>query len=177
MSITLEKMKTLPQDNFPEVVIVHSIGGSKLNPLADTSNHTFKGVQDHHISLGWENFGYHWFISKNGIETEGRPEHYHGAHTTDWNYKSIGICLSGNFDATLPTKEQEITLARRLTAIRANYPNIPIEPHRKYAKTKKSCYGKLLSDDYARNLLIAPVDTKSILLKRIEELTELVKQL
>ena len=155
---TLEQMKISPQDNFPQYIIVHNIGGTKLNPLLDTSNNTFKHEQKYHLSLNWENFGYHWFISKNGDITAGRPETYHGAHTKEqeMNFKSIGICLAGNFDATLPTKEQENSLAGLLNAIRGRYPAITFDkivPHRRFAN--KTCFGKLLKDDWASNLLIS----------------------
>ena len=160
---TYKNFKNRPQDNFPELIIVHHSGGTDKNPLEDTSNHTAKTMEDYHLSLGWEGLGYQYVIHKNGDIWLGRPETYHGAHTVDFNYRSIGICLAGNFDATLPTKEQESALKGLIEAIRGRY-NIPLDkilPHRKFAN--KTCYGKRLPDDWARKLVDLPnVDREDI---------------
>lgn len=152
--ITLEQMNKLPKDNSPEWIIIHHSGGTDADPLADTSHHTFKTIQDYHLSLGWENIGYHKIVEKDGKIVEGRPEHYHGAHATNYNKKSIGIVLSGNFDVTLPTKAQEDSLRELLVLLMAKYtiPKEKIVPHRKFAN--KTCFGKKLSDTWAQNLLI-----------------------
>lgn len=170
---TFEQMKISPKDNFPQMIIVHHVGGTNANPLLDTSNQTFKVIQDYHISLGWENFGYHWYIEKSGNILEGRPEHYHGGHTINHNNDSVGICLAGNFDATLPTKEQENALKVLLNAIRGRYPVIgdKIYPHRKFAN--KTCYGKLLSDTWALDLVKTTFDkvaVKNQIIKLLEQL-------
>lgn len=159
---TLEAMAQSPKDNFPEYLIIHHFGGTDQNPLSDSSNQTFKVVQDYHISLGWENIGYHYVIEKLGKIVPGRPEHYHGAHTSeqDMNKRSLGIALAGNFDATLPTKEQEQALAGLLATLKGKY-SVPAEkivPHRHF--TIKTCYGRKLADDWARNLSSIPVVDK-----------------
>lgn len=139
--------------NTPEYIIVHHTGGTDLDPLADTSHHTFEIVDSYHKSLGWESFGYHYFIDKSGKITPGRAEDYHGAHTKGYNEKSIGICLAGNFDATLPTTEQVETLRVLLSELAKKY-NISTEkivPHREFAN--KTCYGRRLADDWAQKLL------------------------
>jgi N-acetyl-anhydromuramyl-L-alanine amidase AmpD len=170
---TFEEMRKSPTDNFPEWIVVHHVGGTDLNPLLDTSNQTFKIIQDYHLSLGWENIGYHWVIEKDGKMIAGRPETYHGAHTKeqDINSKSVSICLAGNFDATLPTKEQENALAGLIALILGRYPAIPplkIVPHRYF--TNKTCYGRLLADNWAKNLV---VDKSAIKAKIIELLNTL----
>ena len=150
---TYLKFKNSPKDNIPEYLIVHHSGGTDANPLEDTSHHTANIMESYHLSKGWEGLGYHYVIHKNGDIWKGRPEHYHAAHTVGYNNKSIGICLAGNFDATLPTKEQEKSLTTLLKELQTKY-NIPsdkIVPHRKFAT--KSCFGNKLKDDWARNLL------------------------
>src|SRR3990172_1199583 len=104
---TYKKLKNKPQDNFPVRVFVHHTGGTKNDPLADTSHHTAVIVEAGHINTnGWEGLGYQEFIEKDGKVWLGRPATYHGAHVKEngWNKKSIGICLAGNFDVTLPTE-------------------------------------------------------------------------
>jgi len=141
------------QDNFPEFIIVHHTGGTDADPLADTSHHTFEIVKEWHLHKGWEDIGYHYFIEKDGKLTAGRKETYHGAHTVGYNEKSIGICLAGNFDQTMPTEAQEQALTSLMKDIRTRY-KIPIEkilPHRHFAN--KTCYGRRLADDWAQKLL------------------------
>ncbi len=139
--------------NTPEFLIIHHTGGTNANPLLDTSNHTFEIIDAYHKSLGWEGFGYHYLIEKDGTVRKGRAEDYHGAHTKGYNEKSIGICLSGNFDATLPTKAQEEWLRKLLVTLTDKYkiPKEKIVPHREFAT--KTCYGRRLADDWAQKLL------------------------
>ena len=140
--------------NKPRCLIIHHSGGTDANPLADTSHHTAEVIKSWHLAKGWSDVGYHWLIERNGKIVKGRDEMSTGAHCVGWNEKSIGICVIGNFDATLPTKEQEDSLRMLLREILNRYPNIPkdaIYPHRKYAV--KSCYGKKLSDTWAVDLL------------------------
>lgn len=149
--------------NTPEFLIVHHTGGTKKNPLLDTSHHTFEIIDEYHKSLGWEGFGYHYFIDKAGALKAGRAENYHGAHTKGYNTRSIGICLAGNFDFSLPTAEQIATLKILLRDLRVKYliPRENIVPHRRFAE--KSCYGNNLPDDWASNL-VALDDLKDKLL-------------
>lgn len=145
--------------NVPEFLIVHHTGGTDANPLADTSHHTFEIVDDWHRKL-WQFrsslghfIGYHYFIDKTGKVTQGRADADEGAHVRGMNLKSIGICLAGNFDATLPTAEQTEALTEVLKELSAKHsiPVANIVPHRKFSN--KTCYGNKLSNDWAANLL------------------------
>lgn len=102
--------------NIPKFLIIHHCGGTDLNPLADSSNQTFEDVNAYHrtapnvwlgylSSLGYA-IGYHYFIEKNGKVTQGRADTDEGAHCKGFNTQSIGICLAGNFDATMPSQAQ-----------------------------------------------------------------------
>lgn len=140
-------------ENIPKYIIVHHTGGTDKDPLADTSHHTREIVEQYHLSLGWKGIGYHWFIEKNGRVVRGRAEELEGAHTKGFNKSSIGICLAGNFDLTIPTEAQTNALRLLLADVRTRY-KIPLEnivPHREFAT--KTCYGKRLADDWARKLL------------------------
>lgn len=182
---TFKKLSTKPKGNNPEWLIVHHSGGTDANPLADTSEHTAKGMELWHIGLGWEGLGYHYVIHKDGAIWKGRPEHYHGAHTKGYNTKSIGICLSGNFDATLPTLAQEKSLKELLNSLSEKYSigKDKIVPHRHSAN--KTCYGNKLSDTWASDMIesvtepvhVCPLSLKDATLNEtIEHLIELFKK-
>jgi hypothetical protein len=73
------------------------------------------------------------------------------------NKQSIGICLAGNFDVTMPTERQKLAL-QELLHMKMTQWSIPIKnivPHRYFAP--KSCYGNLLSDTWAQELVTPPL--------------------
>lgn len=149
----------------PLHLIVHHTGGSDANPLQDSSNYTVAQCnQDHKVrfnfksKLGWY-VGYQYFIDKFGTVTQCRLDDEEGAHTIGQNTSSIGICLAGNFDATLPTESQKTALKTLLEKKMAEYsiPVANIVPHRKFAT--KTCYGNKLVDDWAQKLVKQATDT------------------
>lgn len=140
--------------NKPKYIIVHHTSGTAANPLADTSHHTFDTIKHWHVQgRGWKDIGYHWVIEKDGSVRKGRDESSSGAHAVGYNKKSIGVCLSGNFDLTFPTKEQTDALRTLLKEIvdRWNINTEDIIPHRDVAN--KTCYGMNLPEDWARHLV------------------------
>lgn len=61
---------------------------------------TVKQVHDYHIKKGWNGIGYNLYIDTDGTIYEGRGLDYVGAHCTDYNSKTIGICCRGRFNST-----------------------------------------------------------------------------
>lgn len=145
--------------NKPNKIIVHHTGGSDANPLQDSSNFTLGQCNELHKQRGFSKsslgyyVGYHFYIAKNGSYTHTRAYSDEGCHVIGQNRSSIGICMAGNFDATLPTKEQVDTLKKLLIKVctQCKIDKTKIFPHRLYAN--KTCYGKNLSDTWARDLI------------------------
>lgn len=171
---TYKNLVSKPKDNFPEWIIIHHTGSE-----VDSSNQTAQIVEAYHLSLGWEGIDYHEFIEKDGDVWLGRPENYHGAHVSEqsMNTKSIGICLAGNFDLTLPVPIQIENLRSRVLMYMIKY-NIPISrvvPHRHFALGAnglpyKSCYGNKLSDSWITDLLSVPSNEVDILKKKLADI-------
>jgi N-acetyl-anhydromuramyl-L-alanine amidase AmpD len=154
--------------NKPNKIIVHHTGGTDAVPLADSSNARAIDIDNWH-KVRWPGFtsryfvnensesyhvGYHFVIEKSGKVVQCRGLDEEGAHCIGQNTSSIGVCLSGNFDLTKPTKAQEKSFRKVYNTIAAVYPNITpndIYPHRKYAT--KTCYGNNLEDDHFTKLL------------------------
>lgn len=71
----------------------------------------WQGIRNYHVNdLGWSDIGYHWGIELvNGIPEVimGRDPSRPGAHAKelDFNRKSFGICVVGNFDQAAPPWE------------------------------------------------------------------------
>lgn len=107
--------------NYPEFIIVHHTATPRDNTRFITIKHA-------HIGYGWEDIGYHKWISGaldgNGILISGRPENKVGAHTDSnkMNYRSVGVVVCGDFDDSgldeSPTSEQLQTLQNLLDDIR-----------------------------------------------------------
>lgn len=146
----------------PQYLIVHHTGGTDANPLQDSSNFTFIQCDDLHkerfnmmSSMGYW-CGYQYYIEKDGTLYQARKDDEEGAHTKGYNSVSIGICLAGNFDATLPTEAQKKTLKALLEKKMKEWaiPKENIVPHRRFAT--KTCFGKKLADDWAQKLVTVP---------------------
>lgn len=158
----------------PQFLIIHHSGGTDKNPLQDSSGYTAEMCNRDHkarfnfvSSLG-SYVGYQYVIEKDGKVTQCRRDDEEGAHTIGKNKNSIGIMLSGNFDVTLPTSAQTEAL-RKLLKEKVEQWKIPLNfivPHRQFSS--KTCYGKNLLDDWARNLvsesnLLKPFSTKELM--------------
>lgn len=156
MKITAMSGRNNPAYGF---IVVHHAGGIDSDPKFDTSYQTFDVINDYHrerwngeteSSLGYF-CGYHYVIDRHGNVTQARLDTDEGAHTIGVNRRSLGVCLIGNFDVNFPTAEQiksmVILCTRKL--ILWNIPITNVVPHRKFAT--KSCFGMLLSDNWAQN--------------------------
>lgn len=140
--------------NKPKYIIIHHTAVSY-----DKNPDQFEATDRYHKSKGWGMIGYHYEIAKDGTLHKGRDEEAVGAHAKEqmMNYKSIGICLDGNFDIEMPTDKQINTLTALIIQLMEKYDisENNIYPHRHFA-TYKSCYGSLLPDNWARLLVINP---------------------
>lgn len=175
----------------PHWLILHHTGGTKTDPRADTSHHTFEDVnawhkQDENVwlgelsSLGYS-CGYTYYIDKKGKVTQARADgeqaaHCKGYNNNDWDIEanaSIGICLAGNFDVTFPTSEQIKSLELLLLRLTTKYsiPKEKIVAHRKFAS--KTCFGRNLPDDWGQTLLkpvvITPEENMCIAQEKVIE--------
>lgn len=64
-------------------------------------------VQMFHMeSRNWSDIGYNFMVGGDGYVYVGRGWEKVGAHTFNWNNRSIGICLLGTFTYQRPTNEQ-----------------------------------------------------------------------
>lgn len=169
--------------NKPVWIITHHTGGSDTDPLSDSSNFTFEQCNELHkekfnmkSSLGFY-VGYHYYISKDGTVKQARADTDEGAHTIGYNTQSLGVCLAGNFDLTLPTKAQVDSLTKLLQEKSKFYSLTPefILPHRRFAN--KTCYGKNLADNWASKLSMTKEQKIKKASKLLLEAMDLIKEM
>lgn len=121
-------------------------------------------IDKYHKSRGWDGLGYH-FVINNGVFKNGYGERdgvvevgyrwrgqktgahckVNGDHSNYWNRHTIGICLIGDFEQTLPTKRQWQSLIKLVRFLQQRY-NIPANKicgHRDIEPT--ACPGKNFS--------------------------------
>lgn len=146
--------------NKPQNIIVHhSITprdyNKELTENSFNNSHKARGFPASYFN-GQEWFiGYHYVIFGDGEVRQYRDEATVGAHCkeNEMNYKSIGICLAGDFDKEEPSEAQFEALKALIAQMMSKYgiSKDKVVPHRKYA-TYKSCWGKKLPDDIVNYL-------------------------
>jgi N-acetyl-anhydromuramyl-L-alanine amidase AmpD len=90
-----------------------------------------------HKQRGFNDVGYHYFITFNGTVQYGRQEAQIGAHCKGFNKQSIGICFAGKHNFT----EQQFLAGAKLIRdilIKYNLELSDVLPHNAFTKSK-SC--------------------------------------
>jgi N-acetyl-anhydromuramyl-L-alanine amidase AmpD len=131
-----------PEVNNPEYIIIHH------SATTQGDAETFRRA---HRAKGWRDIGYHYVIgngtySGDGEVETGRPENESGAHCSadGMNFKSIGICLVGNFDIDKPTPAQMEALEKLCRDImeRHKIPASRVLGHGEVKGAATNCPGK-----------------------------------
>ena len=105
----------LKQQDIKFLIIHHTHTPRKTTP--------FINIKNYHMSKGWSDIGYHFFITNDGRIWKGRPVTITGRHAKDsrMNYKSLGICVAGNFDIEEPSKLQLKSLIKIIRTLQQDY--------------------------------------------------------
>ena len=121
----------------------------------ESQNYTAEQLRADHLSRGFIDVGYHYYIRRDGTVTQHRGLAEVGAHCRPFNRCSIGICYEGGLDAggtpkdtrTLP---QRTTLAALLLDLKRRYPKAVIRGHCEMpGSTPKACPCFKPSKEYA----------------------------
>lgn len=145
-----------PSQGVSHIIIHHSL-------TEDQGVKDWEGIRKYHIEHnGWDDIGYHFgieFVEDDFRIFQGRQLDKRGAHVKDgkFNYKSVGICLVGNFDEVEPPENQwklAIELVKHLIEYYHEHKmDIPIKNvlgHREAqalsgVRFTKSCPGKMFN--------------------------------
>ena len=107
---------------------------------------TLENLRRCHVNeRGWDDIGYHYYVTKDGVTHTCRPEEQIGAHVMGFNNKSIGVCYEGGIledgtHADTRTAEQIMALHRLLRDLKRRYPDAKIVGHRDLLRYRtKSC--------------------------------------
>ena len=130
----------LSQRRATEMIVLHH---------ADATNCTSQQIHSWHLARGWTGIGYHFFVRKDGQIYRGRPENVVGAHASNYNSKSIGICFEGNYTVESMPKAQ-LEAGKELVAyLKDKYSITKVKGHRDLMAT--DCPGKNFPFDEIAN--------------------------
>ncbi|MEQ8236911.1 MAG: N-acetylmuramoyl-L-alanine amidase [Syntrophomonadaceae bacterium] len=82
-----------------------------------------------HLQRGFSGIGYHYLIRTNGTVEISRPVSMEGAHAQGFNADSIGVCMTGNFMQTSPSREQLSALTELVLELNLHYGPLQICRH------------------------------------------------
>ncbi len=117
--------------NKPNRIIVHHSAKTGLTP---------QDINAMHKARGWAGIGYHFYIRKDGTIYEGRPTNAIGAHASNNNINTLGICLEGNFEEEKIEDIQLESIIKLSTYLSLRY---PIESMVRHGDVKNTlCPGK-----------------------------------
>lgn len=119
-------------------IIVH------CSATAEGVNYTVADITRWHKNRGFTTIGYHYVIYRDGSVHKGRSVNISGAHCTNHNAHSIGVCYIGGCanDGKLTPKDTRTPAQRKalynlLKELKQLYPQAKIYGHRDFAN--KAC--------------------------------------
>lgn len=122
---------TLSARKSTKYIIIHHMAGTGS---ADD-------VHRIHVNKGWTGIGYNFFVRLDGKIYRGRPIDKAGAHTTNYNSVSVGICFEGNYETTKTMPEAQKKAGKELVSyLKGLYPSAVVKKHRDLNST--ACPGK-----------------------------------
>lgn len=91
----------------PYVIVHHTVMGEGECNTTEQCIKVMHDIQDLHMDVNeWADVGYSFLVGGDGAIYEGRGWNKVGAHAPNYNDKSIGISLIGNFMEHLPSELQ-----------------------------------------------------------------------
>lgn len=114
-----------------QYIIIHHAAASSASP---------DQIHSWHLNRGWAGIGYNFVVRKDGSIFTGRPIDCAGAHTTNYNSISVGICFEGNFDSETMSATQKQAGKELIQYLKTKYPKAQVKRHRDFNST--ACPGK-----------------------------------
>lgn len=125
---------------------------------ADASTCSPQDVHWWHIKNGWSGFGYHYFVSKQGVIFKGRQDNIIGSHAKGYNATSIGICFEGKYNNEIMPQEQLQAGKELIAYLKEKYNITVVKRHKDLMAT--DCPGSLfpfeeMVGDIKENLILS----------------------
>ena len=123
----VEKGIEMPADSV-SYIIIH------CSATRETQDYTPEQLKRDHMTRGFIDVGYHFYIRKDGTVTQHRKLNEVGAHCRPFNRCSIGVCYEGGLDANGKPKDtrtlkQRATLVGLILDLKQKFPKAKIRGH------------------------------------------------
>lgn len=123
-----------------EEIIVH------CTATPEGKDYTIKDITQWHKQRGFTTIGYHYVVYRDGSVHTGRDVNVAGAHCTNHNARSIGVCYVGGLDKDGKTPKdtrtnvQKASLEILLRKLRTLYPSAKIYGHNTFSAKACPCF-------------------------------------
>ena len=147
---------------------------------AEASVCSIEDIDRWHKNNGWAGCGYHFLVRKDGSIYRGRPEDKLGAHTSNYNTGSLGVCFEGKYN-TEEMPEVQLKAGQELIKYLLNKYNLSktnVYKHKDFNNTdcpgNKVQWNKFISSLETNNTIVAEAQTNNNLkgnewIKRLQE--------
>ncbi|MBR5913905.1 MAG: N-acetylmuramoyl-L-alanine amidase [Selenomonadaceae bacterium] len=115
----LRFVQSMDQRKFTSTIVIHNAG------LTRDVESSLQEIHRMHLGNGWAGVGYHFIVHKNGVIEHARPIDRIGAHSYKHNRYTVGICMTGNYNIGVPTREQTLATEKLVAALCQNYDIVP----------------------------------------------------
>ena len=132
---------------------------------AEASNCTVQDIHRWHLNNGWAGIGYHFFVRKDGTIYRGRPENKLGAHTSNHNTGSLGICFEGSYNKETMPSEQLRAGQELITYLRDKYGLLKANVYKHKDFNSTDCPG----NNFPYETLRGGAKNETVVVKSIEE--------
>lgn len=129
-------------------------------------NGDVQSIHMQHIKKNkWVGIGYHFYVRKDGSVYRGRPIDKVGAHCTNYNSKSVGVCFEGNFENETMATAQIKAGQELVSYLKGLYPNADIKRHMDFNST--ACPGKNFPfEDIKKGVITVTVNEAKEIIKK-----------
>jgi len=132
-SSLIEYIKKYANSRTMDIIVIH------CSATKENKDYSVEDIKKWHIQRGFKDIGYHFVIKLDGTIEIGRPLDKVGAHVTNHNENTIGICYIGGLDANNRAKDtrtdkQKESLSNLITFLKTFIPIKEIKGHRDYSK-------------------------------------------
>lgn len=130
---------------------------------AEASTCTAQDIHRWHKERGWSGAGYHFLVRKDGSVYRLRPEWALGAHASNNNYDSLGICAEGAFNTEIMSETQRKAISELVNYLKSKYGITKVQRHKDVMST--DCPGKnypfeaIINDTATSNVTISEAST------------------
>ena len=125
-------------------------------------NGDIMSIHTQHTNQNFGGVGYHYYVRKDGSIFRGRPERAIGAHCSNHNSNSVGICFEGNFETEIMCEDQKKAGAELVKYLKDIYKSATLVRHKDMKATacpgKNFPYDEIVSGSLRKKELISAND-------------------